>query len=352
MKCKICGTTVTKKWYGTSPDRLCQLDYRKIQYQKNRDRILQQTREKYHRDPKAKVAMNSRYLAKKKGKLTLGPTAESAGPKCHQRVIREKTLEADLARLGPEFQNTDIKDYSFAHEQMHSEHSKFIAIYEWLGSVGNTPKWVFTSRYRNVLAGVVMINEPNSYSNLLGPDNRKLEALIQRGACASWAHQHLGSKLIMFALKWMVRHTDKRAFVAYSDPAAGEIGTIYQACNFTYLGRQFGANHLYQHRVFKKGKPFSIQSLRRTSVLKSFLKARGITWDKSWEKANGFKDLSRLPAEYKEAWYAWGNQIVAESAKVKLEKKGKYCKIIGRDKRETRRLLSVANLKKVPYPKR
>ena len=58
---------------------------------------------------------------------------------------------------------------------------------------------------------------------------------LGRGACVHWAHPHSASKLISASLK----EIEKRGFnvvVAFSDPAAGEIGTVYQASNWLYCG--------------------------------------------------------------------------------------------------------------------
>jgi hypothetical protein len=35
----------------------------------------------------------------------------------------------------------------------------------------------------------------------------------------------------------VARDSQHKILIAYSDPAAGEIGTIYQACNWVYIGQ-------------------------------------------------------------------------------------------------------------------
>src|SRR5271166_5503443 len=157
---------------------------------------------------------------------------------CHQKIIRDKQLIKDL-QLGLPL-NPPINEFILAQEKLNKEHRAFIKKYEWLRSIGFGVRYVFTARYNGILGGVVMIAEPNGYQF-----GQKLEALIQRGACAGWTPINLGSKLIMFSCSWMVKNTDKRIFTAYSDPEAGEIGTIYQACNFDYLGQKFGTNEMF-----------------------------------------------------------------------------------------------------------
>lgn len=320
--CIQCGTSNTPKWYRKDGGFICQSDYRKSSYQKSADLQKKQAKIRYQR---------------------------SKSQKCHQKLIKEKTLGQDIAVLGADFLKTDLGEYTIGYTALSREHIDFIKRYEWLGTIGNYPKWTFEARYRGHLAAVVLINEPNQYSKI----GKSREALIQRGATVSWAHEHLGSKIVSWSIRWMVANTTKRFFVAYSDPRANEIGTIYQACNFRYLGKEFGARAQYRHPVYKKGKKFSIQSLRRTSVLKQWAKANGIKLEPHWFKDNGFKDLSKLPMDIKNRWYTWGNEIIAQSIKEGIESKGKYICIRGRTPKETRMLLREIDPKVFkPYPKR
>lgn len=343
-KCIECGTTESRKWYKKENGFLCQRDYRhsryvarqeeikayqKSYYQSNRNDIISKALSKYH-------------------------NAKVTDSRCHQKIIRDKLLEDDLKRLGSQIRQVPIFEYELSQENFTAEHRQFIETYEWLGHVGNSPKWIFVARCHGHLAGVVLLNEPNCYSkNLLKDiDTQKLECLIQRGACASWAHEHLGSKLIRFACKEMVRNTTKRIFVAYSDPKANEIGTIYQACGFDYLGNKYGARYAYKHPTYKKKKVFSAQSLKRTSTLKKYLASRGITWKKEWEKPNGFKDSSKLPRDIKQSWDMWAKKIIQESKRIKRDTKGKYVLVLGKDRREQAYLNRQKKYIKQTYPKR
>jgi hypothetical protein len=58
---------------------------------------------------------------------------------------------------------------------------------------------------------------------------------LQRGACVHWAHHHAASRLIAYSLAEEEKR-GTRIVVAFSDPAAGEIGTVYQATNWLYCG--------------------------------------------------------------------------------------------------------------------
>ena len=291
------------------------------------------------------VPWNLQYLPGKENgaKSNLEIIPFSVG-KCYQYLMREKTTEEDKA-IGFNF---DLKasDFDMAHERITEEHRDFIVRYEWLGKVGYNVKWVFTARHQGLLAGVVMLSEPTSYSC----KEKELEALIQRGAAASWAPKNLNSRLVMFALRWMVNNTSKRIFVAYSDPSAGEIGTIYQACNFDYLGNGFGSRVSY---VDKDGKTVSGQFFNQTNLWKKVAKELGIQWLPEWSKTNKYKDLSKIPVEIIRKIKDRINEIKMTYSTIPIPPKGKYAKIIGKDKREQRELEAVfKNWTPKPYPKR
>ena len=273
--------------------------------------------------------------------------------KAHQRSVKESTAPEDRARLGDEIFFADISEYTLSREEWAAEHRLFCLRYEWLGSLGNLPKWVFTARVRGELACLVCLNPPTASSKLLGLGTDKLECLIQRGASASFCHPHVGSKLIRFACTWMVKNTEKRVFYGYADPLGGEIGTIYQASGFEFLGFRFGAKKMYVHPTFKKGKPFSSQSLKRTSLWKVWHRQWfGTPMPKEWFGDSGFKRISNIPPEMVRLFYDNGRRIISESESVEVPAKGKYVLVLGADRREQKLLDSRKQYKPVLPPKR
>jgi hypothetical protein len=266
--------------------------------------------------------------------------------------MKEQRLEGDLKVLPFDPRPIPLSEYVFAVEALSDEIKQFLLMYEWLKSVGVYPKRCFTMRLRGHLAGVQVLNEPASYSKILGPDTMKYESLVQRGASVSWAHQHLGSKMLMASINWMVQNTGKRLFVGYADPKAGEMGVLYSACNFMYLGNKFGITEKYKHPTYRNGKEFCAHSLKRTGVLKWWCRRNNIVMDKSWFKPNGFKDLKTIPPEIKQRWYDWAKVLIGESIEIPMEQKGKYALIKGKDKREQRYLMGLFKEKTYPYPKR
>lgn len=58
--------------------------------------------------------------------------------------------------------------------------------------------------------------------------------LLNRGVCLHWTPRNTNSKLIMESTKLLPPKYE--VVTCTVDPDAGEIGTIYQACNFHYVG--------------------------------------------------------------------------------------------------------------------
>jgi len=268
---------------------------------------------------------------------------------CHQYRKKMEWYNEDLDNLHFNPDYIQISDFILSQEKLDIDIIEFIKKYEWLGNIGNNPRWCFTARYKDYLGGVVLIGEPTAYSKILGKDTPTYEALIQRGATASWTPKNLGSRLIMFSCKWMVQNTTKRAFIGYADPRAGERGIIYQACNFDYLGNNFGGGALYTHP--KINRTFSSQYLSRTSTFKSWCLQNKINLEKEWFKENGFKNLETIPTDIKNRWYTWIKKIIAESEKTITEKKLKYVNLIGKNKREKKYLQTLKTYQCYPYIK-
>jgi hypothetical protein len=256
---------------------------------------------------------------------------------CWQKLQRDRLLQEDIKNGCP----TDVKasEFVLAYEKITEEHRKFIERYEWLGTCGFGVRYVFTARFNGLLGGVVMVAEPNGYQF-----DKKLEALIQRGACASWTPKNLGSRLVMFACRWMKDNTSKRIFVAYSDPEAGEIGTIYQACNFDYLGQTFGADCYYE---LSDGNFVTQRYFTRTSSMKKWAKALNIEWQKEWSKENGFQNRNNIPEHIKRQLDEYARKQYEHLPKVKKTPKGKYVLLLTNKREKIEK-----TWKPLPYPKR
>jgi|GEM_PF-910835 len=274
-------------------------------------------------------------------------TENFSGPHCWQYEIRQRNLPTDLevARLThAKIDTLRVCDFDFQYVPKEDKEGcqkikEFITRHEWLGKMPHRPTHRFIASYKGKLAGVIVMATPNAFSNLLGKEMRDKEKLISRGACISWSPKNLASSLIMFSIKWMVKNTSYRFFTAYSDTQAHELGTIYQACNFTYLGQNSGARFEY----FDPNEPdkgwFSDRNFRKTTSYKKYALELGIIWQADW----GHRDKifwDNIPelvsSQLKEA--ARNHQ--ARCQRRKVPPKHKYAYFLGADKRETKKLKS------------
>jgi hypothetical protein len=267
---------------------------------------------------------------------------------CYQYKRKLETRIEDIDNGMPA--DSTIDEFDFYVEKFNEGHRTFIERYEWLGTVGYSPQWVFTARINGILGGVIIITESNAYTNK--KDGKKFEAQITRGATASWTPKNLGSKLLMFSCNWMVQNTTKRLFFGYSDHAAGEIGTIYQACNFTYLGNYFGAKIQYR---LESGKLVNSRYFRKTSTFKRYAKELNIEWKKEWSKENGYMNRNTIPVEIFDILKKKGKVHQNSCEQIVQPSKGKYVLILGKDKRDKKNIQFMYMKifgKFEPYPKR
>lgn len=274
---------------------------------------------------------------------------------CWQYNIRLNNLEEDLKLLpdGINYQELKVSDFEFkviSNEQEILDAKNFIKRHEWLGKLALNTTHYFGAYYRNVLAGVVTMGVPTAFSNMVGKNTKDLERLISRGACISWSPKNLASHFIMWCIKYMVENTQYRIFSAYSDPTAKELGTIYQACNFYYLGNNFGAGKKYISPY--SNKLVSDRCFRARSYYKRYAKDLGIVWQDNYSK--GDKILwSNIPDDIEIKLKEYGKKIQDSCEYVELPRKKKYVYVLGKSKIETRRLrkLFLDNNKIYDYPK-
>lgn len=276
---------------------------------------------------------------------------------CYQYQRRVDTLEEDKKNLGwdDEFiKNIDLDEFEFSYIESKKDKkdaTEFIKRYEWLGTVGSFPTHWFVARYRGIIGGVVIMGMPNAFSKLLGEGTEKLERLIARGASASWTPMNLGSKFLMWAIKWMVDNTEYRLFTCYSDPQAKELGSIYQGLNFYYLGQGSGTN-IRCINPYNKEKLVSDRAFRSRTFYKKYAKDLGISWQPNW--CNNTKMLwENVPDDIEEKLREYSKLMYQNAEKIEFPSKHKYAFILGKDKRETKALKKkFEDLNKTyPYPK-
>lgn len=159
--------------------------------------------------------------------------------------------------------------------------------YEWLHSMPFANKYFFGIFFNvnniEYLGGVLVFG--NEYSENTGVWNKygfeKNMLLLSRGVCLWWTPKNTASFFISRVCKWLKNNTDYKVITATVDPAAGEIGTIYQSLNWHYVGLMSGNYHnnkmasrfgvMIDGRLrFSRWIRKKIGSMRRDEILKHF----------------------------------------------------------------------------------
>ena len=276
---------------------------------------------------------------------------------CWQYDIRIKNLHSDLSMSGLSFdeaKNIKIQDFEFKfvsseNKDLCNKIKKFIEKHEWLGKMPNRPTHRFIATYKNLIVGTIIMATPNAFSNLINKDYKNAEKLIARGACISFSPKNTASWLLMKSIKWMVQNTDFRIFTAYSDVEAKELGTIYQACNFFYLGQNFGAKTMYLDPKNNEKGWFSDREFRKKSKYRFYATNLGIS----------VNEFEKYMGKWSPLWNLMPHELVLaikqEEQKYKntclvrqVKPKHKYAYVLGADKKETKQLkkLFLSNFKK------
>ena len=274
---------------------------------------------------------------------------------CYQYQKRLDTLQEDMDNLGwteDDIKNISLDDFEFSNITSKEDKNiakEFIQRYEWLGTIGSFPTHWFTATYKGILGGVVIMSKPNNFSKLLGDNTESLEILIARGASASWCPFNLGSKFLMWCIKWMVNNTQYRLFTCYSDPQAKELGSIYQALNFYYLGQNSGTSVRCINPYNKS--LVSDRTFRARSMYKKYAKDLGITWDKTWND-NSVMLWDNVPDDIEKKLRDYSKERYKNAEKIYFPNKHKYAFVLGKDKKETKELrkkfLEINEVKEYP----
>jgi hypothetical protein len=251
---------------------------------------------------------------------------------------KDKALKAAMLK-NVDVEKMKVSDYELKNVEkddvvMKRRVFQFIREVEYLGKPNQRTTHMFVAMYKDHIAGVVTFSTPNAFSHILGKENTNIEKLISRGATSAIACKNLGTALNAFAINWMVKNTPFRVFTAYSDPAAGELGTIYKALNFIYLGKGYGRRiELYDLRKPDIGW-FSDRETRKLSFYKRTAKKFRIEWDSSWH-TKWRVNWDKMPDHIELLLKGESKRYVESCEKRKPPRKHKWVYIKGRTRRET-----------------
>ncbi len=161
--------------------------------------------------------------------------------KAHQRIIRERKASErgsdGLFGAWWDGIDVDISKATLKEIDLRTAAS-IITEYEYLGTMPNAPIKAYGICWEKAVGGVIVFGavSPPSVARSVMPEKFSAKVIqLARGACVNWAHPHAASKLIAYGLREIAKH-GWRVAIAYADPDAGEIGTVYQATNWIYCG--------------------------------------------------------------------------------------------------------------------
>jgi len=119
------------------------------------------------------------------------------------------------------------------------EAKELIMRYEWLDTFGSRVLHCLGLYINGELAGAVSfarVPTMNSADGICGREYRDKVIFLQRGAISPNFPNNCSSFLISNACK-LIGEKGYNIIYAYADERAGEIGTVYQACNWIYTGK-------------------------------------------------------------------------------------------------------------------
>jgi len=150
--------------------------------------------------------------------------------KAHQRVIREQLAAASAESAAVDIGSAQIRAITLA------EAKALIEPYEWLGTMPAVSRFAFGIFFDGRLGGAVVYS--NEYAeNLKVWDKYGFTGKIiclSRGACAHWTPRNAASKLIRRSMRMLPARY--RVITAMADALAGEVGVVFQAANFCFVG--------------------------------------------------------------------------------------------------------------------
>ena len=159
--------------------------------------------------------------------------------KCYQRHIREVWGELEGRPTLPSLAGARVEQIS-RHEA-----ADIILKYEWLQTLGRGVSAYYGLRMPDgELVGASCWGKMGgAVGNICGPEFSDKTICLMRGACAPHAPQNSASFFTRNACRQAYKDFGWEITFAYSDTKdAGEIGTVYQACGWYYLGEGIGSN--------------------------------------------------------------------------------------------------------------
>lgn len=250
---------------------------------------------------------------------------------CHQYDIRQqKETEHPHEKMTlEELNQCEVQQIT------RKQAEEIILEYEWLGTVrpGSIAFYGLITPTGEI-AGVAIFGRTGGpeASRLCGEEYSKQAICLERGTCLPWTHKHAPSYFIPRACKKASEDYGWVIFYGYSDISAGEIGQIYQSCNWIFTG--FGAG---------RNRPKGGIGYR----WEFYHKPTDTTYTSKQIRAK----KKRAPENEKHLWEAPYLRTLPDWEARKSYDKGRYVYFVG-DKRLVKKLKKSLRYPEEPYPKK
>jgi hypothetical protein len=208
--------------------------------------------------------------------------------KCFQRHLIEVWAE-----LHPREQYPSVWECS-VEEITKAECKAFIERYEYLGSLGRGQVF-YGLRHQNgeLLGANCFSHMGGKIADISGPAYKDKTILLARGACVMHAPPHAGSWFTSQAVKKAYTEYGWQIYFAYSDPEAGEMGTLYSSLNWHYIGEGVGTGNHYDY--VSPDRKTTITSYDINHGGRSFMESLGWTDGpkRPWLRSQGWTQIVR-----------------------------------------------------------
>lgn len=211
-------------------------------------------------------------------------------PYCFQRQLRDQKDTGEQDTL-EEMKKCEVKLITFKEAQ------EFILDFEWLGTMGTTKfsYGVYTNDRLTAVYCFGLTAGTAALSQVFGEVNKKRGLVLVRGACAPWSHKHMSSFGMGKVLPILHENQNIDFLIAYSDPEAGEIGTVYQATNWSFYGLTAPVTYLVRPDGKRSDPKLISKYAKKNNITYTEQKQRfvdeGYTFEKGSPKLKYFKIL-------------------------------------------------------------
>jgi group I intron endonuclease len=160
----------------------------------------------------------------------------------HQYQIRQEAAQTEASTIPFDVNQVSLSKARIS-QILPAQAKEVILKYEWLRSMPMAPRFYWGVWFEvdgvEHLGGVLIYCEEyaaNTDAWTKYGFTRENMLLLARGACAWWTPKNTASWFISRVNHWLNKNTTFRVITATVDPEAGEVGTVYQASNWDYIG--------------------------------------------------------------------------------------------------------------------